>query len=298
MADGTGTNTIYAAGDGMEEIYGGSGTNFIYGMGTNDIFEGGGTKNYIYPNYGGNGGLASIEVKDSNNNPTFDGNVNSNGTTYLGDDHEENPADSGYGGTWTFNDLDSGARLGEDATTPLAVYATWNTTSLSLPTGKTSWATNAEYWVYEVTPGGVSTPLGTSYVNQASRPANQSPITNDRNWTRLGVWNVTVGDTLEVFLTDGNTSVSTDELCVGDVMIHAIWPTVSIRATNVTVNSKVRVGECRRLHGLVRRLPGNHSSGGRPGKPCSAATERVDRANLHAGPKRDRKHGRLALRAA
>ena len=40
----------------------------------------------------------SIQVKDSNDNPTSDGNIDANGNPVVAD------YDPGYGGTWNFND--------------------------------------------------------------------------------------------------------------------------------------------------------------------------------------------------
>jgi hypothetical protein len=45
----------------------------------------------------------------------------------------------------------------------------------------------------------------------------------------LGVWNVPAGATITVVLVNADTSSGTS-LCAGDVMAHAIWPTVTIRA--------------------------------------------------------------------
>ena len=67
--------------------------------------------------------------------------------------------------------------------------------------------------------------------------ATDSPMPSDRPWLRLGVWNVGALDTLKVVLIDDSYHEG-DRLCVGDAMIHAIWPTVSIRSTSVTVNPK------------------------------------------------------------
>ncbi len=105
-----------------------------------------------------------------------------------------------------------------------------------MPSGE-HWCENAVYTVYDLT---ADITLGTTSppINQADPPGNDSPEPNDRPWTRLGVWNVPVGDIIEVELSDGSYT-SGDMLCVGDVMIHAIWPTVSIRPTNVTVNPNV-----------------------------------------------------------
>ncbi|MGA2069705.1 MAG: hypothetical protein ABSG86_32430, partial [Thermoguttaceae bacterium] len=80
--------------------------------------------------------------------------------------------------------------------------------------------------------------VGSMTVNQQGSPLNQSPEPNDRPWTRLGVWNVNAGDTLTVELSDPNAP-SGDRLCVGDAMIHPLWPTVDIQQTGVTVPSQV-----------------------------------------------------------
>ncbi len=68
--------------------------------------------------------------------------------------------------------------------------------------------------------------------------SNDSPEPGDRHWLLLGMWNVSVGSTLTVVLYDSSYE-SGDMLCVGDAMIHAIWPTVSLRTTNVQVPSGV-----------------------------------------------------------
>ena len=231
---GSGTDTLIG-GSGLDDIYGGSGTNFIYGNGANDILEGGSGQNFIQPNPSGS--LGSIQVKDSNNNLTFDGTIDASGNTYSGDYQAIDPnPDLGYGGAvadWSFNNFNSGARLGAATSTPVAVYATWQSDGSFSP--GTQWAANAVYTVYDVT---ADTTLGALTVNQADAPLGQSPEPNDRPWTRLGVWNVPVGDTIQVELSD-SWYASGDMLCAGDVMIHAIWPTVSIRPTNVTVNPNV-----------------------------------------------------------
>ena len=123
--------------------------------------------------------------------------------------------------------------------TPVAVYATWATgdPDHELPSGD-HWAHDA---VYEVRDG--STPLGSIPVDQSLAPgSNDPPEPNDRPWTLLGVWNVPFGHTLTVVLYNGSDSAHPDPggvVCVSDVMIHPLWPTVSIRSTDVTVNSKV-----------------------------------------------------------
>ena len=102
-------------------------------------------------------------------------------------------------------------------------------------TGGTQWAANADYSVYEWIDD-VKTFLTTVDVNQGSAPPNNSPTGADRPWKLLGVWNVT--GWIEVDLADGSSTPG-DRLVVGDAMVHAIWPTVSIRPTDVTVNPNV-----------------------------------------------------------
>ncbi len=237
---GSGTNHIYG-GSGLDDIYGGAGTNFIYGKGENDILEGGTGGNYIYPNYGNNPGLASLKVKDHNNNPTFDGNINADGSPHSdANDYEAvdpaNAPDPAYGGVWTFNPTASGARLGPSGSTPMVVYANWQPGGPNLQATDgyqgTQWATDAKYEIFD---GG--TLVGSVPEDQQTQPGNDSPVPNDRAWTRLGVWDISSG-TLTVKLVD-NGSPTGSVLCAGEVMIHPLWPTVSIRATNVTINSKV-----------------------------------------------------------
>jgi hypothetical protein len=72
--------------------------------------------------------------------------------------------------------------------------------------------------------------------------AGQNRHAGDRPWKLLGVWNVPTGDHLSVKLSDDHyddPGHSNDYLCLGDVMIHPLWPTVSIRPANVAVNSRV-----------------------------------------------------------
>jgi Ca2+-binding RTX toxin-like protein len=219
---GSGNNTL-VGGTGLDDIYGGSGTNWIYGNGQNDRLWGGSGNNYIDPR--GGTGLATVEVEDHNGLPTFDGNIDASGNSDNGD--YEAIADPGYGGqvaNWDFSGFDSGVRLGEDATTPMAVYANWQSTAS--PSPGTQWVDNA---VYVVMDG--STILGTVTVDQTSSPGNGSPESADRPWKLLGVWNVPAGDTIEVILKSGDIGSANpgDMLCAGDVMVHAIWPTVTIR---------------------------------------------------------------------
>ena len=232
----SGIDYLYG-GTGLDEIYGGSGTNYIYGNGEHDVLTGGSGSNYIQPNANG-GGLASIQVKDDDYQPTYDGTIDQNGHATSGDSQAVDPGYGG-GGCWKFDDFDSGARLGEDTVTPVAVYVTWNN-SVSLD-GGSRWAHSAVYSVYDVPPGGTPDSgnlVGSMTVNQQGSPLNQSPEPNDRPWTRLGVWNVNAGDTLTVELSDPSPAAG-DRLCVGDAMIHPLWPTVDIQQTGVTVPTQV-----------------------------------------------------------
>ncbi len=236
---GLGTNHLYGgAGPGLDDIFGGGAgsTNFIYGNGIHDrLVSDKSGSNYIQPNPS----LASIEVKDSYDNYSFDGNIKADGSTFLGDDWAKMPFPSdefppgvtswdpgeGYGGKWTFENLSSGVRLGDSCgTTPLAVYVTWDSDNTSLGDG-TQWAENARYEVYD-RQGFI--PLKSFDVDQThSCTAPDSPENLDRHWWRLGVWNVPAGDKIQVVLYDYN-AFRGDRICMGDAMIHAIWPTVHI----------------------------------------------------------------------
>ena len=131
---GAGDNILYG-GSGQDEIYGGTGPNWMYGNGADDILQGGSggsDENYIDPR--GGSGLAGIEVKNDENQPTFDGTMDANGNSYLGDYRAVDPGYQGGGSAaggcvgvvdWTFYGVDSGVRLGEDEVTPLAVYVNW-----------------------------------------------------------------------------------------------------------------------------------------------------------------------------
>ncbi len=243
---GSGTNYIYG-GTGLDDLYGGSGTNFIYGNGAHDLLQGGSGSNYILPTPDAiPGHLASIEVENPGNavpygdgeykysNPgdtpsdfTSDGNIDSSGNPVAVD------YDPGYGGVWNFNDFDSGVRLGKGTVTPVAVYATW------VP--QSQWENDARYTITGTADG---LPHQVDNINQTAPPGNDSPVPNDRPWKLLGVYDVNVGSTLTVTLCydthDGGEDPTHDApLCVSDVMIQPLWPTVSIRPTNVTVNPKV-----------------------------------------------------------
>ena len=218
---GAGPNHIYG-GTGLDDIYGGSGTNFIYGHGVHDLLVGGSGANFIRPN---NGSLGSLQVHDHADGPTFDGGIDAGGNAAESDYQALDP---GYGGEWTFDDVNSGVRLG--GATPVAVYANWRPdgTDLTTPGGYTGthWSQDAVYRVFD--DAGLL-PNGTVTVNQEDPPNQDSPVPNDRPWTLLGVWMVPAGDTVTVEVYDGDSSAGS-VVCMGDVMIHAIWPMLSIRA--------------------------------------------------------------------
>jgi len=249
------STTIYG-GSGLDEIYGGTGTNWIYGNGVHDLLQGGSGDNFIMPKSGESAGsLASIQVESHGTpqsginwglfiNPgeqasdfTHDGTIDNNGNSDLGD------YDKGYGGDWTFNDFDSGVRLGESDTTPVAVYATWLPGD---PNGKLwpggHWESDARYTI-------TGTADGLTHVihdiDQTVSPDSDAAL-GDRPWRLLGVYNVNVGSELNVELSYDTSNGKMDSthssmLCVSDVMIHPLWPVVSIRPTNVSVNTKVAV---------------------------------------------------------
>ncbi len=244
---GAGTNYIYG-GSGLDEIDGGSGTNYIYGNGVHDVLQGGTGSNYILPASDTGDNLASLEVENAGNalaygdgeytyaNPgntpddfTSDGNIDANGNPVQVD------YDPGYGGVWNFNDLDSGVRLGEDTVTPVAVYATW------VP--QSQWESDARYTISESVEGHLVQLGQIDNIDQTASPGFDSPVPGDRPWKLLGVYDVSVGDTLTVTLSydtadGGQDSTHYSPLCISDVMIHPLWPTVSIRATNVIVNPR------------------------------------------------------------
>ncbi len=164
-----------------------------------------------------NNGLAAADY-------TSDGNIDFSGNPVAVD------YDPGYGGVWNFNDFDSGVRLGEGTVTPVAVYATW--------VAQSQWESDARYTITGTADG---SPHQVKNINQTAPPGNDSPVPNDRPWKLLGVYDVNVGSTLTVTLCydtpDGGEDPTHDApLCISDVMIHPLWPTVSIRPTNVTVN--------------------------------------------------------------
>ncbi len=247
---GAGINDL-TGGTGLDDIFGGSGTNFIYGHGIHDRLQSDqSADNYIQPNPS----LASIEVKDSYDNYSFDGNIKADGSTYHGDDWalQSYPGlDSGwppgeiglpgyndgggYGGWWSFNDQYSGVRLGDSCfTTPVAVYATWDSANTSLGDGS-RWASSA---TYKVSINGIDVGSRITVDQTHSCASHDSPEKLDRPWLLLGVWNVGAYDTIRVELFE-ISPYRGDRVCMGDVMIHAIWPEVHIRAGNVTVNPKV-----------------------------------------------------------
>ena len=70
--------------------------------------------------------LASIQVKDTNNNLTYDGTIDANGNSILGPTIRPIPATAGLSIGRSIIWL--GRSPGRDTTTtPLAVYATWDT---------------------------------------------------------------------------------------------------------------------------------------------------------------------------
>ena len=133
-------------------------------------------------------------------------------------------------------------RLGPEATaTPTAVYANWQPSGTDYAAADayvgTQWTSHAEYIVWD-NDGAVSATIHN--VDQTQSPGGALP--NDRPWKLLGVWSVPADDTLHVELSFDygyGSPQPGDVLCAGDVMIHAIWPTVSIRPTTVSVNPKV-----------------------------------------------------------
>jgi hypothetical protein len=197
--------------------------------------------------YGGYGGI------DSSTSPLSDAASGGYGGSYDGD---YRPIDGygyggyggygggGYGGsaTWQFNGVDSGVRLGEGTVTAVAVYATWfpGDPGTKLEPGE-YWETNALYTISGTADGQTYT----FHVNQNGSPGNDSPEPNDRPWKLLGVYDVNASDTLEVKLSwqyDSNGKIIGNVggvLCVSDVMIHPLWPTVDIQQTGVTVPSQV-----------------------------------------------------------
>ena len=243
---GTGKDTLIGGG-GLDNINGGSGTNFIYGNGLHDVLQGGTGKNYICPRRtpattlpasrsrtrGPGRPLAHIRTTAS---LTSDGTIDAEGN------HVQADYDPGYGGVWNFTDFDSGVRLGESTVTPVAVYATWATgdPDHELPSGD-HWATRRRVH-FEVRDG--STPLGSIPVDQTSRPGQQLSAGAQRPPVDL------VGRMECSFRPHADrrslqrqrfrpSGPPAGWLCVSDVMIHPLWPTVSIRPTDVTVNSKV-----------------------------------------------------------
>ena len=124
---------------------------------------------------------------------------------------------------WQFNGINSTLRLGEDTTTPVAVYVAWNPDDSLL--GGTHWASDACYSVYDG-----STLLAQVDVNQQNPCPSDSPDASDHPWYLLGVYNTTSG-TVNVKLNDANNNPSYGEMLdFNDVMIRPIWPTVSVRA--------------------------------------------------------------------
>ena len=115
----------------------------------------------------------------------------------------------------------------------MAVYATWQSDGSFSP--GTQWAANAVYTVYDVT---ADTTLRRTHGQPGRRPARSIAGAQRPAVDALGVWNVPVGDMIEVELSDSSYT-SGDMLCAGDVMIHPLWVTVTCRAAGVTANPSV-----------------------------------------------------------
>ena len=141
-------------------------------------------------------------------------------TAQLTQDGSHLDYEAGYGGLWNFHDFDSGVRLGEDAVTPVAVYATW--------VGGSQWE-SAAVTRSPVRQTGKHIPLWSisnrlrTAILRCERPA----------LGLLGVFDVNVGSTPNVQLSyntsNGEMDGSCDGmLCVSDVMIHPLWTTVTI----------------------------------------------------------------------
>jgi len=141
----------------------------------------------------------------------------------------------GYGGyaDWEFDNIQSGDRLGENTSTQLAVYVTWDANA-PVPGGG-QWASNAWYCVYNGTyyPGSPLTNLlEVVQVDQTgSPPTDQSPEQDDHPWRRLGVYNVTSGTiTVVVSTQDPETQAySNGQVQADAAMVRPLWPEVSIR---------------------------------------------------------------------
>ena len=122
---------------------------------------------------------------------TSDGNIDASGDTVVPD------YDPGYGGLWNFSDFDSGVRLGEDAVTPVAVYATW----VRDPNGE---LLPGQQWedqrVHDHRNGGWADAYVPVASMQADSPGNDSPVPNDRPWKLLGRLLRQRGSTLTVTL--------------------------------------------------------------------------------------------------
>ena len=105
------------------------------------------------------------------NPPTFDGTIDSNGHSYTGDYQAVDPSDPGYGGLWTFDNFNSGARRRGhiDSRGGLRHLAEHGHIAV-----RRALVRNAVYTVYDLT---ADITLGTTSppINQADPPGNDSP---------------------------------------------------------------------------------------------------------------------------
>ena len=208
---GAGDNILYG-GSGQDEIYGGTGPNWMYGKGAHDVFQGGSggsDENYIDPR--GGGGLASIEVKNDENQTYFrrhdgcerqplSGRLPGRGPRLSGR-RQRGRRLCGCGGL-DFLRCGLGGPSGRGRGHPAGGLC-------ELAAGRqlragTQWAEHAVSMPYR--PGGTR-PLGEQTVNQQQSPGYASPEGSDRPWRLLGVWNVPAGDTLEVELSGRSSTV-------------------------------------------------------------------------------------------
>ena len=241
MYGGTG-NEVITGGSGNDDLEGGIGTNVIHsGTGTNYLSSGG-----LYDVLDGTLGTSTISSSITSGASvqvqTPDWDYGSKSWVWNGVPNPDGPtlyagmaAQAGQNGSvkvggvtatgypWQFYGINSTLRLGEDTTTPVAVYVCWNPDDSLL--GGTHWASDACYSVYDG-----STLLAQVDVNQQNTCPSDSPDASDHPWYLLGVYNTTSG-TVNVKLNDANNNPSSGEMLdFNDVMIRPIWPTVSVRA--------------------------------------------------------------------
>ena len=186
---GSGTNYLNG-GSGLDDIYGGSGTNFIYGNGEHDILEGGSGKNFIQPNYQGHGHLPSIQVKDRNGTPIFDGNIDAYGHPYS-DANDYAAVDPAYAPPSLAGSGPSTTRLRgrvwaghvnpHGCLRQLAARAAPITTAADGYQG-THWATDAEYEIFDWRHARAAA----CRRDQQTQPGNDSPVPNDRAVDAVG----------------------------------------------------------------------------------------------------------------